>query len=225
VAGRGGVHMMDFECDPQKARENIPRACRSLTQATAVFWAEFSSAVSDPDHSHAESRYVIFGQTGAGGYLVVSFMQRCDRICLISACVMTRWERRAYEGSDTDNPREESPKKHPGRAEGQVRCAISRGDEPRPNRPGFGGKMRQIIDEATVLKDRHSLPAHVVGSLMEKPPRNGIEISIHGYREERLLASAIKDKIGILDPSIRVAELRMMDAELYIILRVSFGDG
>jgi len=89
---------MDFEWDPQKARENVEKHGVSFTEATDVFGDDLSSTVSDPDHSHGESRYVIFGQSRGGRHLVVAFTERGDRIRLISARTMTRRERRAYEG-------------------------------------------------------------------------------------------------------------------------------
>jgi uncharacterized DUF497 family protein len=44
-----------------------------------------------------ESRYLIFGISRGGRYLVVSYTERDDRIRLISARQMTPRERRAYE--------------------------------------------------------------------------------------------------------------------------------
>ena len=87
---------MDFEWDPQKARENLDKHGVSFAEATEVFGDDLSSTVADPDHS--EPRYVIFGQSRAGKHLVIAFTERGDRIRLISARGMTRRERRAYEG-------------------------------------------------------------------------------------------------------------------------------
>lgn len=58
---------------------------------------------------------------------------------------------------------------------------------------------------------------------MEETPDNVIEISRHGYREELILVTAIKECVQNLDPSIRTADLRILDAELYVI--VSIGSG
>ena len=69
----------------------------SFAEATEVFSDDFSSSTPDPDHSYAESRSLIFGKSREGRFLVVSFVERDDRIRIISARQMTRPERRAYE--------------------------------------------------------------------------------------------------------------------------------
>ncbi|MEL7522557.1 MAG: BrnT family toxin [Cyanobacteria bacterium P01_A01_bin.116] len=53
--------------------------------------------VPDPDHSYEESRYLLFGLSSNGKYIVVSFTERPDAIRIISARRMTRQERKAYE--------------------------------------------------------------------------------------------------------------------------------
>ena len=50
-----------------------------------------------PNHSVDEDRYLIFGVSKGGGYLVVSYTERGDRVRLISARQMTPLERKAYE--------------------------------------------------------------------------------------------------------------------------------
>jgi len=89
---------MDFEWDPQKARDNLDKHGVSFTEATELFGDNLSSTVADPDHSRAESRHLIFGRSGTGRYIVACFTERDDSIRLISARAMTRRERRAYEG-------------------------------------------------------------------------------------------------------------------------------
>jgi uncharacterized protein len=88
---------VDFEWDPEKALENERKHGVSFVEATQVFGDELSRSVADPDHSEAEDRFLIFGQTAAGRNLVVSFTERGIRIRLISARDMTPQERRAYE--------------------------------------------------------------------------------------------------------------------------------
>ena len=88
---------MDFEWDPKKARENQSKHDVGFEEATEVFGDELSSTVLDPDHSMEEERFVIFGRTRQGKYLVVAFTERSGRIRLISARPMTRRERSAYE--------------------------------------------------------------------------------------------------------------------------------
>lgn len=88
---------MDFEWDPEKALTNESKHGVSFFEACEVFNDGYSSDVRDPDHSQDEDRYLIFGMSKGGNYLVVSYTERGDRIRLISARQMTPRERRAYE--------------------------------------------------------------------------------------------------------------------------------
>lgn len=88
---------MDFEWDPEKAESNARKHGVTFFEATEAFADEWSSTVPDPDHSHDELRFLLFGRTAGGAYLTVSFTERDDRIRLISARRMTPRERRAYE--------------------------------------------------------------------------------------------------------------------------------
>lgn len=89
--------MLIFEWDPEKARENEQKHGVSFLEASEVFDDDYSSSVLDPDHSIDEERYLIFGISRGGRYLVVSYTERGDRLRLISARQMTSQERRAYE--------------------------------------------------------------------------------------------------------------------------------
>lgn len=88
---------MDFEWDEAKAVANQSKHCVSFIEATQVFSDEYSSCVDDPDHSVAEARYLLFGLSTNGKFLVVSFTERSERIRIISARLMTKQERNAYE--------------------------------------------------------------------------------------------------------------------------------
>ena len=88
---------MDFEWDSGKAKENETKHGVSFVEASEVFGDDHSSTVPDPDHSEDEERYLIFGVSKNGRYLVVSYTEREERIRLISARSMTPRERRAYE--------------------------------------------------------------------------------------------------------------------------------
>ncbi len=90
--------MLKFEWDPAKALQNGQKHGVGFTEATEVFGDDHSSAVDDPDHSTEEVRYLIFGMSSQGKYLVVSYTERGGRIRVISARQMTSRERRAYEG-------------------------------------------------------------------------------------------------------------------------------
>jgi uncharacterized DUF497 family protein len=50
-----------FEWDPEKCRENEQKHGVGLLEASEVFDDDYSSTVSDPDHSADEDRYLIFG--------------------------------------------------------------------------------------------------------------------------------------------------------------------
>ncbi|MCK5720314.1 MAG: BrnT family toxin [Thiomargarita sp.] len=52
----------------------------SFIEASEVFNDDFSSCVHDPDHSYEEERYLLFGISLKGSYLVVSFAERADVI-------------------------------------------------------------------------------------------------------------------------------------------------
>ena len=88
---------MDFEWDSNKAAANERKHGISFEEAAEVFDDDLSSTVPDPDHSVGESRLVIFGRTRRGRPLVVAFADRGGRIRIISARLMTRRERQAYE--------------------------------------------------------------------------------------------------------------------------------
>ncbi len=89
--------MLTFEWDTEKSQANEQGHGVTFIEATEVFDDDHSSSVRDPDHSQAEVRYLIFGATKGGKYLVVSYTERGDRIRLISARQMTPRERRSYE--------------------------------------------------------------------------------------------------------------------------------
>jgi uncharacterized DUF497 family protein len=86
-----------FEWDPGKSRENEQKHGVGFLEASEVFDDDHSSTVQDPDHAVDEYRFLVFGMSRRGAYLVVSYTERGDRIRLISARQMTARERRAYE--------------------------------------------------------------------------------------------------------------------------------
>ncbi len=88
---------MDFEWNPNKANDNEQKHGVTFFEACEVFDDDYSSSVPDPDHSLVEYRYLIFGMSKGGKYLVVSYTERSERIRLISAREMTPHERQAYE--------------------------------------------------------------------------------------------------------------------------------
>lgn len=88
---------MDFEWDETKALSNEKKHGVSFIEAAEVFGDDHSSCVHDPDHSSDEDRYLLFGVSSKGNFLVVSYTERSDTVRIISARRMTSQERRAYE--------------------------------------------------------------------------------------------------------------------------------
>ncbi|MBI2909720.1 MAG: BrnT family toxin [Chloroflexi bacterium] len=88
---------MEFEWDPRKAALNLRRRGVSLREAATVFGDPLSVTAPDPDHPLEENRYVVIGQSYRRRLPIVSHTERGDRIRLISARELTRWEREAYE--------------------------------------------------------------------------------------------------------------------------------
>jgi len=88
-----------FEWDPAKGRANARKHCVDFTEAATVFADPLSIAYPDPDHSSNEERYIIFGVSSKGRFLIVAHTLRENRIRIITAREMTRAERRYYEES------------------------------------------------------------------------------------------------------------------------------
>jgi uncharacterized DUF497 family protein len=88
---------VDFEWNATKASNNEQKHGVTFKEAIQIFADEYSSTAADPDHSADEERFLIFGATKTGKFLVVSFTDRDGRIRIINARPMTPRERRAYE--------------------------------------------------------------------------------------------------------------------------------
>jgi uncharacterized DUF497 family protein len=84
-----------FEWDRRKAETNLRRHGVDFADAVTIFDDEY--AVTVPDTSSAEERFVALGTDAMGRLLVVVYRWRGDRIRLISARQATRSERRDYE--------------------------------------------------------------------------------------------------------------------------------
>lgn len=88
---------LEFEWDPQKAEANQKKHGVSFEEASTVFADLLSVTISDPDHSDEEERWLLLGRATTGTLLVVTHVERGERIRLISARKATRRERRDYE--------------------------------------------------------------------------------------------------------------------------------
>ena len=90
---------MDFEWDPDKADRNLLKHGVSFHEAATVFDDPLAITYADPEHADVEERYLTFGHSGNGRFLVVSHTDREDRTRIISARQGTRKERKSYENN------------------------------------------------------------------------------------------------------------------------------
>jgi hypothetical protein len=88
---------LSFEWDPRKAAANRRKHGVSFEEALPVFGDPLARIFDEPDHSETESRELIVGHCNRQRLLVVSFVQRGDRIRILSARKATRQERKDYE--------------------------------------------------------------------------------------------------------------------------------
>jgi hypothetical protein len=88
---------MNFEWDESKAASHISKHGVSFDEATTIFGDPLAITFPDPMHSAEEDRFLTFGRSSSGRFVVVAHTDRDDRIRLISAREMTRKERSDYE--------------------------------------------------------------------------------------------------------------------------------
>ncbi len=88
---------MEFEWDEEKAEANLSKHGVSFDEARTVFDDPLYLDFYDPDHSEAEDRFIIVGQSQQRRLLIVSYTERRDKIRVISAREATRIEKDAYE--------------------------------------------------------------------------------------------------------------------------------
>ena len=86
-----------FEWDERKARRNLVKHGVSFDEASTVFGDALGRTIDDPLHSDEEDRFITLGESTEGRMVVVVYVERGDRIRLISARLATRRERRDYE--------------------------------------------------------------------------------------------------------------------------------
>ena len=89
--------IIEFEWDKNKATANLSKHGVSFDEAKTVFDDPLFVDFYDPDHSDAEHRYLIIGQSHRGRILIVSYNERKNVTRLITARVTTGRERKAYE--------------------------------------------------------------------------------------------------------------------------------
>ena len=86
-----------FAWKPAKAAINLEKHGVSFDEAATVFRNPLAKVLPDPTHSQGEERAIMIGHSEGGRLLLVVFMQREDRIRIISAREVSRRERREYE--------------------------------------------------------------------------------------------------------------------------------
>ncbi len=89
--------MIEFEWDPGKARANFRKHGVSFVEAATTFGNPLSITFHDPDHSQAEDRFMIIGESGRNRLLIVAHACRGEKIQIISARKLTRKGRKSYE--------------------------------------------------------------------------------------------------------------------------------
>jgi uncharacterized protein len=88
---------MQFLWDPKKAESNLRKHDVSFDEAASVFVDALSATGADPDHSLGEERWLTFGISTNGRFLVVSHFDSPDIVRIISARLGTKHERKIYE--------------------------------------------------------------------------------------------------------------------------------
>jgi hypothetical protein len=85
-----------FEWDPRKQRISLEKHGVQFADALVVF--DDVLAITLPEPSSEEERFITMGIDGFGRLLTVVYTWRGDAVRLISARRATRSERRRYEG-------------------------------------------------------------------------------------------------------------------------------
>ena len=88
---------MLFDWNEDKARVNLAKHRVSFDEATSVFDDPLFLTFADPEHSLRERRFIIMGESVKRRLLVVSYTEREGTTRLISARLVTKKERLAYE--------------------------------------------------------------------------------------------------------------------------------
>jgi uncharacterized protein len=89
--------MIKFEWNDDKAARNHWKHGVSFEEAVTVFDDLLYLEDYDEAHSDQEDRFKMLGESTEGQLLVVIYVERTDRIRIISARLATNHERRYYE--------------------------------------------------------------------------------------------------------------------------------
>lgn len=88
---------LTFEWDEKKAKENIKKHRVSFEEAKTVFNDPLSVTIYDPDHSIDEYRYIDIGLSSKNRLIVVSYLEKGEKIRIVSSRKATKKEQRDYE--------------------------------------------------------------------------------------------------------------------------------
>jgi uncharacterized DUF497 family protein len=89
---------MQFEWDPEKARQNLNKHGITFDEAVTVLYDPLSATFDDPDHSSGEQRYITVGFSSRNRLLFVAHTERGQNLRIISARLANAHERKRHEG-------------------------------------------------------------------------------------------------------------------------------
>jgi uncharacterized DUF497 family protein len=89
--------VLQFEWDPSKAEINVEKHGVTFQEAATVFGDPLSHTFDDPDHSDEELRFLTVGLAATGKLLIVSHVDRGNKVRIISARALTSREQKFYE--------------------------------------------------------------------------------------------------------------------------------
>ena len=93
---------VEFEWDAAKAKANVKKHGVDFNEALTVFADSLARIFDDPHHSGEEVRELIVGHSARNRLLVVSFIERNDKVRIITARRAMKRERQDYEENTKD---------------------------------------------------------------------------------------------------------------------------
>lgn len=94
------MNSLRFEWNEQKAQANFRKHGVSFDEAATVFYDPLYLEDYDEAHSGQEDRFKVIGKSENGRLLVITYIERTNRIRIISSRLATKNERRYYESQD-----------------------------------------------------------------------------------------------------------------------------
>ena len=88
---------MEFKADPSKAASNLTKHETNFSEAETVFGDPLALTFYDTKHSDTEDRWLTFGISETGKYLVVWHTETDETVRIIGAKKMDKTERYQYE--------------------------------------------------------------------------------------------------------------------------------